>query len=145
MKYQTRSYTCGPAAAVNALRLYGVAIPEAQVAKLAGTTSDGTDDRGLMKALRKLGCKPSAVKLTSKIAKRVMSGVPVILHLDNELHWVVIIGCLGRDFVVFDSVRNIKNQEENGVRVLTPEAIGGRCFGICVNRPPELDRPEEET
>ena len=136
MKYQTRSYTCGPAAVVNALRLYGLQVPELRVSTLAHTTSDGTDERGLMRALRALGCKPRAVKLTAKIRNSILAGIPLILHLDSELHWVVICGCLGQNFVVFDSSRNQQNQEENGVRILTPEQIGGRCFGILVNRPP---------
>lgn len=137
MKYQTRSYTCGPAAAVNALRLYGLAVPEAHVAKLAGTTSEGTDDRQLMRALRKLGCSPSAVGLISTVRKRVMAGIPVIIHLDEEAHWVAVIGCLGENLIAFDSWKSKSNIEENGVRVLTPQELGGRVFGICVNRPIE--------
>ena len=135
MKYQTRSYTCGPAAAVNALRLYGLQVPEAHVAKLGGTTSEGTDERMLMRALRKLGCKPSAVSLTSTVRKRVQAGIPVIIHLDEELHWVAIIGCLGPNLIAFDSWKSKSNVEENGVRVITPEELGGKVFGICVNRP----------
>lgn len=142
MKFQTRTYTCGPAAAVNALRLYGVQVPEAHVAKLAGTTSDGTDERGLMRALRKLGCRPSAVCLTSTVRKRIASGVPVIIHLDKELHWVVAIGCLGQNLIAFDSHRGKHNQEENGVRVIAPQELGGKVFGICVNRPAEVPAHE---
>lgn len=121
---------------VNALRLYGLQIPELRVATLAKTTSDGTDERGLMKALRLLGCKPKAVKLTGKIHNSINQGMPIILHLDTEGHWVVICGCLGPNFVIFDSSKNQQNQEENGVRILTPEQVGGRCFGIIVHRPP---------
>lgn len=135
MKYQTRSYTCGPAAAVNALRLYGLQVAEAHVAKLAKTTSDGTDEKGLMRALRKLGAAPTAVGRTSTVRKRVRAGIPVIIHLDNELHWVVAIGLLGDSLIAFDSQRTISNQEENGVRVITPKELGGKVFGICVNRP----------
>ena len=135
MKFQTRSYTCGPAAAVNALRLYGLHVPEAHLAKLAGTTSEGTDERQLMRALRKLGCSPTAVWRTSTVRKRVQAGTPVIIHLDAELHWVVVIGCLGDNLIAFDSQRTISNQEENGVRVITPEELGGTVFGICVKKP----------
>lgn len=135
MKYQTRSYTCGPAAAVNALRLYGLRLPEAQIAKLAGTTNEGTDERMLMRALRKLGCSPSAVSLTSTVRKRVAAGIPVIIHLDEEAHWVAVIGCLGPNLIAFDSWRSKDNVEENGVRVITPEELGGKVFGICVKKP----------
>lgn len=135
MKYQTRSYTCGPAAAVNALRLYGLQVPEAHVAKLAKTTSDGTDEKGLMRALRKLGAAPTAVWLTSTVRRRVQAGIPVIIHLDEELHWVVVIGCLGDSLIAFDSQRTLSNQEQNGVRVIPPDELGGKVFGICVNRP----------
>lgn len=138
MRYQTRSYTCGPAAVVNALRLYGLHVPELQVARLAGTTSEGTDDRQLISALRQLGCRPSAVGLTSTVRKKVMSGTAVIIHLDQELHWVVIIGCLGDSLIAFDSWKSKDNLEENGVRVLRPEELGSKVFGICVNRPNEL-------
>jgi ABC-type bacteriocin/lantibiotic exporter with double-glycine peptidase domain len=137
MKYQTRSYTCGPAAAVNALRLYGLQVPEAHVAKLAGTTPEGTDERQLMRALRKLGCSPTAVWRTSTVRKRVLAGTPVIIHLDEELHWVAIIGCLGDSLIAFDSWKSKSNIEENGVRVITPEELGGNVFGICVKKPPD--------
>ena len=135
MKYQTRSYTCGPAAAVNALRLYGLQVPELQLAKLAGTTSEGTDEKGLMRALRKLGAAPTAVWLTSTVRRRVQAGIPVIIHLDEELHWVVVIGLLGDSLIAFDSWKSKSNVEENGVRVIPPEELGGKVFGICVNRP----------
>lgn len=143
MKYQTRSYTCGPAAAVNALRLYGLQVPEAHVAKLAKTTSDGTDEKGLMRALRKLGAAPTAVWLTSTVRRRVQAGIPVIIHLDEELHWVVVIGCLGENLIAFDSQRSVSNQEENGVRVITPAELGGTVLGICVKKP--LDMIPEES
>lgn len=64
-----------------------------------------------------------------------MSGVPVIIHLDEEEHWVVAMGCLGDSLIAFDSHRNALNQEENGVRVLTPQDLGKKLFGICVKRP----------
>jgi ABC-type bacteriocin/lantibiotic exporter with double-glycine peptidase domain len=138
VKYQTRPYTCGPAAVVNALRLFGLHVPEAHVAKLAGTTVTGTDDRQLMRALRKLGCGPTAVSLTSTVRKRVQAGIPVIIHLDEELHWVVIIGCLGDNLIAFDSYKGKSNIEENGVRVITPEELGGKVFGICVKKPLDM-------
>lgn len=133
MKYQTRSYTCGPAAVVNALRLYGVEVAELHVSKLAGTTpEEGTDDRRMMKALRSLGCKPSVVALTSTIRKRLARGVPVIIHIDEEEHWVTLLGTLGESFIAFDSWKSKDNLRENGVRVITP---GKHCFAICVNKP----------
>ena len=134
MKFQTKSFTCGPAAAVNALRLYGIIVPELHVAKLAGTTSEGTDERGLMRGLRKLGCRPSTTSLTSTVRKRVLAGTPVIIHLDEELHWVVVIGVLGTNLIAFDSDRSKGNQEENGVRVISSEELGSKVFGICVNK-----------
>jgi ABC-type bacteriocin/lantibiotic exporter with double-glycine peptidase domain len=134
MKYQTRSYTCGPAAIVNALRLFGVEVAEAHVSKLANTTVDGTNVRRMKKALRALGCvNPSTVKTITKMASMVKNGIPVIYHIDEELHWVVVCGCLGESFIAFDSQRSVSNTAENGVRILRPESIGYSCFGIAVD------------
>lgn len=132
MRYQTRPFTCGPAAIANALRIYGRKVPEAQIAKLAGTTANGTDDRGIIKALRQLECKPTVVGLTSTVRKRVLAGLPVIIHLDEELHWVVVIGCLGRNFIAFDSDPSHHNKKEHGVRIISPEELGKKVYGVCV-------------
>lgn len=133
MKYQTRSYTCGPAAVVNALRLFGVEVPEAQVAKAAGTTSeDGTGVRGLKRALKGLGCAAAPVRTWRKLMRLVRSGTPVILHLDDELHWVLVLGCLGDRLIIFDSQRSKSNTAENGVRVLDGSGLKGACYGISL-------------
>jgi ABC-type bacteriocin/lantibiotic exporter with double-glycine peptidase domain len=113
-------------------------VSESEVATLAGTTSEGTDEYQLMRALRKLRCRTSVVKRISTIRKKVLSGTPVIIHLDEELHWVVVIGCLGTSLIVFDSQKSKGNRAENGVRVLTPLELGAHVFGICVNRPTSL-------
>lgn len=135
MRYQTKPFTCGPAAIVNALRVYGKKIPEARVAKFAGTTNNGTDDRGVVRALRKLGCNPSVVSLTLTVRKRVAAGIPVIIHLDKELHWVVVIGCLGQSLIAFDSDLSKNNKKEHGVRIITPEELGKKVYGVCVRSP----------
>ncbi len=134
MRYQTRSYTCGPASIVNALMLFGRVVPEAVVASLAGTTNAGTSEHGLIKALRKLEYNPAVIKSVRGVRNRVLDGTPVIVHLDEELHWVVIIGCLGKNFIAFDSDPSIYNKQENGVRVIYPSELGTKVFGVSVNR-----------
>jgi ABC-type bacteriocin/lantibiotic exporter with double-glycine peptidase domain len=135
MKFQTKSFTCGPAAVVNALRLFDLYIPEAFVAKLAKTSSYGTSEMGLLRALKILKCKPFFINKVSTVHAKVNSGIPVVIHLDEEQHWVVVIGILGNNLIVFDSDRSKWNKQENGIRVIPVVDLKLKIFGICVNKP----------
>lgn len=135
MKYQSRTYTCGPAAVANALRVYGCKFTEAQIAIAAGTTRDGTDDKGLLRALRLFRCKPKVINRLTSVRKYVRAGTPVIIHLDEELHWVVVIGCIGKNLIAFDSDTARHNKLNNGIRVITPATLGPGVYGVTVNPP----------
>lgn len=58
---QSTGYTCAPAALATYLYGRGIRTTEAEMARLCGTTSLGTSDRGILAALYRSGLKPRIV------------------------------------------------------------------------------------
>lgn len=52
MRFQTRKSSCGPAAVRNALEALGHVRTEEEIAQLARQTAEGTDPKGVLRALR---------------------------------------------------------------------------------------------
>lgn len=126
MRFQQRPYWCGPASIQNALRALGSRVGQERIAKIAGSTKeDGTDEKGIFKALSSLGYKHE--ELTTDVwnhAKawiddQIIAGRPVLLCIESWQHWVCIVGGLGGRpdlrYIVVDPARYEHNKSENGV------------------------------
>ena len=131
MRYQQRPYSCGAAAVVNALRCYGKRIPEKLVRSRAGTTKkDGTQEEPMKEALKSFGFTGDSfdhrvlATAVDELQVHVGFGRPIVICVQKDQHWVVIVGMLGPDrYVVIDSARTEYNKEENGVRVLSRKQL----------------------
>mgnify|MGYP003428555599 CR=1 FL=1 len=152
MRYQKHPYSCGAAAVVNAVRCFGKRVAEMKVRSFSSTTKeDGTDEHGIIAALRGLGHDGESFSTGSKDAAldrlfvSLADGHPVIICTQNMQHWITVIGYIGVDsgnimYVVADPTNTQRNKEENGVHVLSPkllkkswQARDGKYFGIrCI-------------
>jgi ABC-type bacteriocin/lantibiotic exporter with double-glycine peptidase domain len=120
-----RSWSCGPAALVNAARAIGVRVSEGRIRKLAGTTEDGTDEIKLIFATRSIGltATPNHTKDQAAgwafIRANVLDGRPCLVCIDQWSHWVTIIGMIGDRVLLADSANTKKNVSENGIHSLS--------------------------
>jgi ABC-type bacteriocin/lantibiotic exporter with double-glycine peptidase domain len=144
MRYQKDSYSCGAAAVVNALRCFGKKVPERNVRAFSSTTQEkGTDEHGIIAALRGLGFDGQSFETEKSdeavagLATNMRKGHPVIICTQNLQHWVTVVGMAGDRFVVFDPARTKGNKSENGVHVYTHkqlsktwQARNGKLFGV---------------
>jgi ABC-type bacteriocin/lantibiotic exporter with double-glycine peptidase domain len=130
MRFQRTTFTCGPAAIVNALRSLGVRVSERRVRAHSATTEEhGTNAHGLRSALERLGF--NGVELLGEkegpawqqLTDALLSGFPTILLVDRWQHWITAIGSIGDNVIVFDSKRTKKNREENGVHVISRKEL----------------------
>ena len=105
MKFQSRKFTCGPAAICNALEVYGEYLSEDTVAKSCKTTVDGTTSRGLVAGVRALGYDVEPLKFRDSLAalKNLQAGYPSIICVDSWGHWIAVVGECGNRAVICDS------------------------------------------
>ena len=125
MKYQQRPYWCGPASIQSALRCYGVRVGQGRIAKLCGTTADGTDDEEMLRGILALGYEADPYntdvwnEAINWLDNKMMLGTPVLLCIDSWEHWVCIVGSLGYQgamrYCIFDPARFNHNIGENGL------------------------------
>lgn len=151
MRYQQLTFSCGPGAVVNALRALGVMIDERRVRSLAGTTTNGTDEFGIISAVRALGYTASDFSVKSRnhawrwLHGALLQGSAVIISVDRWSHWVTCIGLLGDRVVLIDPAKVKSNMRENGVHVLSKDRLIARwrssrkskdnCYqAICVSK-----------
>lgn len=124
---QPNRWQCGPFALKHALLALGRFAHEDELARLAGSSeTNGTDEKGLTRAARALGCdldlvrhkRPEAARkaLTDTLGR----GVPALLCLDQWEHWVTAVSVQGDRFVVFDS------HFEQPLRIESWPALEGR-------------------
>lgn len=125
MRFQSLAWSCGPASIVNAARAFGKRVSEARVRKLAGTTRDGTDEAGLISAMRSLGYTASShwsadqTAAWSFVRANVLDGKPCLLCIDSWGHWVTVIGIVGDRVLLSDPANTQKNVKENGLHSLS--------------------------
>ncbi len=106
---QPNLYTCGPAALRHALLCHGAAHSIRDLALLAGTTPEGTDDAQMADAARELGYRldhilvrePDAAYKT--IRELLDAQTPVILCVDHYSHWVCAVKATSRHLWLADS------------------------------------------
>lgn len=133
MRYQDTSFSCGPAALVNAIRVLGRRVAERRVRSLSSCTEeDGTDEQGLIAAARSLGYTASThwsadqSAAWSFIRASVLDGKPVLLCIDNWGHWVTVIGNVGDHVILVDPANTKKNMAENGIMTLSRRDLAKR-------------------
>lgn len=106
---QPNSYECGPFALKHALGMLGVFVSERWLAALAGSTADGTDERQLAGAAKRLGYALPTIRVTDAVAGRTAlereldRGHPVLACVDQWQHWIAVVAREGDRFVILDS------------------------------------------
>lgn len=108
MELQEKSYSCGPAALRAVLYVYGKKATEKMIRRWARTTPEGTDEEGLKNAIAHYKFRhvehnySGAREATDWLKKSLRKGVPAVLCVDKESHWVAAVGMLGKKIIVFD-------------------------------------------
>ena len=133
MELQERGYSCGPAALRAALYILGHNITEASLRKLAGTTPDGTDEKGIIRAVTTFGHKTrehnsdSLKRSWGWLKNTVSRGNPVLLCVDGWSHWVAVIGRIGGKILVFDPDSSPgRKKRYSGLEVYNEQDLGLR-------------------
>ena len=147
MKAQSRSYTCGAAAASNALECLGVRRTQAQLSRLGYVSPEtGTDEEELKRMLLASEAAVDEWDFTMEalskdwLRSHLTTRGPVIACMDNWEHYCTIIGFCGNRYVVFDPALGV------GIRVydwaglktrwcLSRAAAGPRYYAIGVSLP----------
>lgn len=109
LKRQSKPWKCGPAAVRNAFRALGLKVGEDEISKLCGTTEAGTDEHGIIRAIKEYGYTATEYRSDSKknawqwLHGSLLHGEPVILCIQAWEHWVVCVGSLGDRVAIVDS------------------------------------------
>jgi len=106
MKRQITEYNCGPASVQNALRFYGRRVGQANLAKAAGTSPDGTDEEGVKAALNWAKMPWAEIREYSPdVAWSMLINVPVVCCVDRWTHWVTVLGTARGRVLYFDPAK----------------------------------------
>ena len=106
---------CGQHALLHALGCLGIHISIGEAHRRTGVSRlramiAGTDEHAIMRGIRRSGCKPlphlvhGEVKARKIITRYLRQGIPVIILIDEEEHWMVLSGMKGERFTWIDSV-----------------------------------------
>jgi ABC-type bacteriocin/lantibiotic exporter with double-glycine peptidase domain len=131
MKHQRKSFWCGIASIANALECLGIKKTQREIARLCDVNpAAGTDETEMKRALLACGiteideaCWTALGPALAGLHVWAAAG-PVILCVDNDEHWVTVIGKCSASFVVFDPSRN------HGVEVYKPLELAARWGNI---------------
>ena len=136
MRLDPTSYSCGPCAISAALETLGKTASLDMLMDYAGTSvRSGTDEQGVMNALRTLGLTATPISrqhdsLWQLVLSALDSGAPVILCVDDHDHWVTAIGHIGGPtggrVIVFDSENRSSNAAVCGVWVYDQAGFSAR-------------------
>lgn len=108
VKIQPDNYSCGIYSVINALLVYGENLSREEIKPLTGTTSrEGTDEKGIQKALTELGYryKVYTTKKSDNAWRWILNNSknrPLILYLDKN-HWLVVAGRVKNKVILIDS------------------------------------------
>ena len=112
MRYQSRKSSCGPAALANALESIGVVRTEDELGTLSKQSTEGTSSINLRKAVEAMGievlnvCEQREEVAGWLLESQIRSGHPGVIVVDNDEHWVSVVGILGETYIVADSADN---------------------------------------
>ncbi|MDP2683719.1 MAG: cysteine peptidase family C39 domain-containing protein [bacterium] len=108
MKLQEEKYSCLPAALRAALYSLGHKVSEFTIRKIAGTTEEGTDEQGAIKAIKYYGHTAKEFESTSYkeawawLRSCLENGRPVLMCSDKWNHWVTGTAIFGAKTWIFD-------------------------------------------
>lgn len=108
MELQQRKFSCGPSSVRAALYVLGHTVTEAALRRWAGTTAEGTDERGMLRAIAHYGHRGKEYQAESGkrswdwLRASLGRGRPALLCVDQWNHWVTVVGRLGAELLVFD-------------------------------------------
>lgn len=144
MKHQSKVYSCGTAAICNALECVGITkYTQGAIRNLCYTSpSDGTSEVEVIRALLAVGVDVDEFQVDDRdsaimwLIETLTFRGPAILCVDNESHWVTVIGRVGPNFAVYDPSLGA------GVHVYTPKGLATRWrastkphyYGIGIER-----------
>jgi ABC-type bacteriocin/lantibiotic exporter with double-glycine peptidase domain len=133
VKLQERGYSCGPAALRAALYVLGHNLTESALRRRAGTTTWGTDEKGIVRAVNYYGHgsreynSESIKRSWSWLKNTVGRGKPVLLCVDGWSHWVAVVGKLGGKLLVFDpDSTGGRRKRYSGLEVFNEHDLGTR-------------------
>ncbi len=130
------------ASVANALECLGIKRSQREIARLCHVTeADGTDETEVKRALLANGVgidelyRPFRDEAIEWLRDGLCNGRPAIICVDDDSHWVTVIGFCGDRFILFDPSRNM------GVEVHDRDSIADRWvnsdgiyYGICISR-----------
>lgn len=133
MELQQRLFSCGPSAVRAALYVLGHNVTEASLRKWAGTTPDGTDESGMMRAIKHYGHTTKEYQEESRkrawgwLKQTLGRGRPVLLCVDGWDHWIAAVGRLGGRVIIFDPDSNpARRKKYSGLAVYNEQELGYR-------------------
>jgi ABC-type bacteriocin/lantibiotic exporter with double-glycine peptidase domain len=108
VRLQEHPNGCGPTALSNALLAVDRDVPPEACATLCQSDHEGTDERGLKRAIKQMGLEPVRVDSWHALIGALAGGAPVVCSVAAEEpgdHWVAVVGQLGGDrILVVDSL-----------------------------------------
>jgi ABC-type bacteriocin/lantibiotic exporter with double-glycine peptidase domain len=143
LKRQSKSYWCGLASIANALEVLGIRRSQKELDRLCHVSAAaGTDEVEMKRAL--LAQRDVAIdewnsnmvnQAMTWLEEHLMNRGPAILCVDDDDHWITVIGMCDESFIVFDPSRN------QGVEVHNDYSLAARWvnsdgvyYGIGVSR-----------
>lgn len=128
MKRQTKAYTCGVASVANAAEYLGVpGIGQGKLRKLMySDEDDGSDEDEIKRGLLALGLAVDEIESNHEydafgwLVQHLWWYGPAIVCLDDESHWVTVIGVSMQHVTVFDPALGA------GVKVYTRQGFSTR-------------------
>jgi ABC-type bacteriocin/lantibiotic exporter with double-glycine peptidase domain len=130
MERQERQYSCGPAAIRAALYMLGRKVTEAKVRKVAGTTTGGSDEKDMIRAIHYYGYNVTEINSTTKkeswakIKYQIGRGRPIILCINGWSHWVCIVGMFGKKVILFDPYKEPGKQKSySGLKAMNEKEV----------------------
>ena len=120
MKIQDNDWACGAYAIYNAMTVLGYRVSIKSLIKACGTDPKvGTNEAGIARGLKSLDIKPRfhVFETQTEFYRALRKGdfeVPAICCVDNDQHWVVLLGGLYDRFIVLDSSPTKENRKRLG-------------------------------
>lgn len=131
MELQERLYSCGPAAVRAILYILGHNATEAAIRKRSGTTPEGTDEKGIIRAIHHYGHKTKEYQSETRkvswgwLKTELGRGHPVLLCANNWGHWLAAVGLLGGKVIIFDPDSSPgKKRRYSGISLFTEADLG---------------------
>jgi hypothetical protein len=147
VRHQRKGYWCGIASIANALEVLGIRRTQREIAKLCHVTpAAGTNETEMMRALLANGLDVDEWSSTEArpsvewLYHHVSCYGPAVLCVDNDDHWVTVIGHAAVNFdvrfLVFDPSRNTGNEVHTGDSLAARWVnADGVYYGIGMRRP----------